>query len=443
MLEIFAPLLLLPPIKMTIDAMVLGFKLLQITAFLWGPFIMWEMAKGIKKSLKPLEFLQKQSFVLLEISIPRAMQKSPLAMELVLNAIHQSDIWFSLEMVSLEGKVRFFVYTPKDYVRHLQNHLYAQYPDLEVREADFDYVPRRPYSKEPEKYEIYGVEYKLAKDDFFPIKTYAEYGLDKLDIKEEFKIDPLTPLIETLGSVGRGQEMWIQIMVQASGKRFKKEVKEAVYWYEPWKKDWWKHQTGDISKGTWIDQYAKKVDEMKEKAKTKREQDVLHSVQRAMVKPAFDTGIRAIYIAEKDKYDKTQVNSLKQIFKTFGSGDLNSFDVNKAKETNISFGWDEVVDFPIIGRTKLADQGVASDVNFYDFWHAKELASELLAKRKKKFYLSYLDRAFFYAKGKPFILSSEELATIFHFPGQVSATPTFARIESRKVAPPPELVNVI
>ena len=39
----------------------------------------------------------------------------------------------------------------------------------------------------------------------------------------------------------------------------------------------------------------------------------------------------------------------------------------------------------------------------------------------------------------PLVLNSEELATIYHFPGQVAETPTFKRIESKRAEPPQNL----
>jgi hypothetical protein len=47
----------------------------------------------------------------------------------------------------------------------------------------------------------------------------------------------------------------------------------------------------------------------------------------------------------------------------------------------------------------------------------------------------------FFPSHKPniFVLSSEELATIFHFPGMVSETPSFKRIESKIAKPPSNL----
>ena len=40
---------------------------------------------------------------------------------------------------------------------------------------------------------------------------------------------------------------------------------------------------------------------------------------------------------------------------------------------------------------------------------------------------------------KPIVMTTEELATIFHFPGQVATTPTISRSSSKKAEPPPNL----
>ncbi|MCK5027223.1 MAG: hypothetical protein KAS07_02295, partial [Candidatus Pacebacteria bacterium] len=60
---------------------------------------------------------------------------------------------------------------------------------------------------------------------------------------------------------------------------------------------------------------------------------------------------------------------------------------------------------------------------------------------KQNLFNAYKRREYFYPKGKfkPFVLNSEELATIYHFPGMVAETPTFGRIESRRGEPPTNL----
>jgi hypothetical protein len=47
----------------------------------------------------------------------------------------------------------------------------------------------------------------------------------------------------------------------------------------------------------------------------------------------------------------------------------------------------------------------------------------------------------FFPSGKPYLfaLSNEELASLYHFPGIVSETPSFKRIESKIAKPPSNL----
>ena len=54
---------------------------------------------------------------------------------------------------------------------------------------------------------------------------------------------------------------------------------------------------------------------------------------------------------------------------------------------------------------------------------------------------AYVKRGAFYAPftRKLFVLNTEELATIYHFPGSVAKTPTISRIESKKGEPPTAL----
>ena len=57
---------------------------------------------------------------------------------------------------------------------------------------------------------------------------------------------------------------------------------------------------------------------------------------------------------------------------------------------------------------------------------------------------AYKLRSFFYPPYEnflqnSFILNAEELATIYHFPGNVSVTPTLSKIASKKSEPPSNL----
>ena len=69
-----------------------------------------------------------------------------------------------------------------------------------------------------------------------------------------------------------------------------------------------------------------------------------------------------------------------------------------------------------------------------------------LLAQKKKIIGEYQHRSFFIpeyipygARLKHFVMTTEELATIFHLPGNVARTPTMARVQAKKVEPPANL----
>lgn len=410
-----------------------AYNIITALAFVWAPLWMWEVLESMLKSYRRAAFLKKMEFTLVEIRIPRNIDKSPLAMELVLQALHQPfkptnryeqitkgkvNSWFSLEMVSTEGAVHFYIYTPKEYVKLITTHLYSQYPDVEVHEAK-DYVTRVPFGRDKQEWDLHAAEFILSKADPYPIKTYVDYGLDKLDLKEEFKIDPMTVVLEYLGSIGRGQHAWLQIIIQAHEERYKGKPKDRDWqkflseqWWKIGSEDWMKFVTNNYwtpPTQDWKKEADKLIEELKKKGGEKLsavQRKEIEAMERSTMKHGFDVGIRAMYVARKDKYDGSNIAGLMGIMKQFSSVELNGF-----KDNNV---------------TKIdKKQEIYTDAD--------------LLKAKKKMFDKYLRRGFFYEKGKPFVLNTEELATIFHFPGRVSATPTFSRIESRKAEPPSNL----
>jgi len=389
------------------------------TAPLWAPVVLGVVAARTWLYYLRANYLAAQEWVVLELKIPRDTYKSPLAMEVVLNGLFQtlgegtwydkyvlgkSRAWFSLEMVSIEGKVRFFLLTRPFFRAVVESNIYAQYPTVEIHQAA-DYTQHVPYGQEGSDWSLWGLEFKLTKADPYPIKTYVDYGLDK-DPKEEFKIDPLTPILEYLGAIGERQQAWIQILVRATKKDNKKE---GGLFGKPYD---WRKEGEEL-----VEELRKKYTEQKpkpgetfayEKTLTKGQQNEIAAIERNISKPGFDCGVRGVYLAKGDAFDATNIPGLLGAFRQFNSNDLNGF-----KPTNVTG-----VDMP---------------------W--KDFKGIRVAGKKAKLFNAYVRRSYFHPpyKRKPFVLNSEELATIFHFPGQVAETPTFGRIESKKIEPPTNL----
>ena len=60
------------------------------------------------------------------------------------------------------------------------------------------------YGFDPNKQGMFGVEYKLAKADPIPIKTYKDFGLDKPGLKPEETIDPMSHILEVMANSHSG-----------------------------------------------------------------------------------------------------------------------------------------------------------------------------------------------------------------------------------------------
>ncbi len=384
------------------------YDLLAFFAFIWGPVATVWVAHKLWLSYVRAAFMQRSfDFIMLEVKLPRTIDKTPLAMELVLQAFYQGGSgtwlerywdgkvkpWFSLEIVSIEGKVKFLIRTPSKFKKIIESHIYAEYPTIEVVEVQ-DYVSLAPYAHELKDWDLWGCEFALTKPDPFPIKTYVDYGLDKPGTKEEFKSDPITSLIEFLGSVGRGQQIWMQIMIQPNGDRYKTPGK----WFAT-------HDWKDEGKRVIKEIQAKAGDDGK---MSKSDIEATSAIERSLSKIGFDCGIRALYVAKTEHYDPSNIAGITGAFRQYNSQTLNGFRPNNA--IGFDYPWQDYKDYR-------------------------------LNKQKKEIYDAYVRRSFFYPPHKrtPFVLNTEELATIFHFPGGVAETPTFERIESRKGEPPANL----
>ena len=208
-------------------------SLLTVPSALWYVlppfliFITWQTWLDYAQAL----FIQKMDWVLLEIRIPKEITKPPQAMEIVLEIFNQSNDgtfierwwqgfvrqWFSLEIASIGGNIHFYVRTIKKFKNAIESQIYSQYSDAEVFEVP-DYTLDVPYAQHGGDWNLWATNFKLDKDDFYPIKTYVDYELDKSSTKEEFKVDPLTPVLELLGSIGPEEQVWMQILLMASKK---------------------------------------------------------------------------------------------------------------------------------------------------------------------------------------------------------------------------------
>lgn len=353
-----------------------------------------------------------QGYFLVEVQIPREIMKTPLAMETFLHAFWQKapstyidsywegkvQPWFSLELVSIGGKVRFFIWGPRKFKNIIEAQLYAQYPDVVILDAP-DYTDAVVHDLS--RFFMWGTYFKLTEKDVYPVKTYVDYGLDKPGTEEEEKVDPLTAVLEYLGSLSPREQVWIQVLI--TGHMERGLVAGHLFRTKDWKKEA-KTEIDKIRKEAGVGQFGFPL-------LTKGQSDKIAAIERSIDKHAFDTIVRAFYICPAGPPDPGAIPGLIGSMKQYSSNFFNGF----------KLGWFTDFDYP-----------------WLDFARIRRTSAERRMLRAYKlrsgFYLPYRN---FHCK--PFILSTEELATLYHFPGRVARTPTLSRIESRRSEAPPNL----
>lgn len=461
---------------------------------------------------------------LLEIRLPREIFKSPQATEMAAAAFLQAGgvgtwynkyvkgalpIFFSLEIASLEGDVKFFVRTQKKFVQLIQNNFYSQYPNIEITEAD-DYVTKIYYDHRSPKNGVgmWASDYFLSskftikdgdkekkiddvkiKNDPLPMKTYVDFGLDK-DPKEEFKHDPLTPILEWFGSLKKGEYAWYQIMVQDESNYNNKKfpgfyINETDHSHITFsdlvklrlnsiRKTKPKYKKGDQvlddygnpktktkkvkqQDGSFIDEevpvlYAQddKGSDKKDNDLTEEEKNEIKLILRKAAKPAVLCAMRVVYIAAPGSFNAQNIQSILNVPKHFSAPGFNTFGLSPADPYD--YDWQDFMKrrrpwrkeeffeayvereafYPHIeSRTKGSKPRSFVDI---DDWWDWALFTRSLGFRKIG---RIMWEGFFYPTHHPhadnaFVLNLEELATLWHLPGATATTPGIRRVDSVK-----------
>lgn len=381
--------------------------------------------------------------IMLEITIPKEVLKPIRAMETVLSNLWQvlfdapGDFWekyidgkfilsYSFEIAAINGEPRFFLRIPKSNQDAIEAAIYAQYPDAEITVIE-DYTKSVPQDIPNREWDLWGADYKLRKPNPYPIKTYTKFETER-EALEEKRIDPIASLLEAMAKTGPGEQIWVQIMAKPISN---KEV--------PWVDEGFKIRdeiarrppskaasrrpllleaadiliAGNIPGATKEEERELIPPEMK---LTPGERDIVSAIEEKISKLAFETNVRFIYLGQKDKFFKPRLRLPLSYFGAFTTENLNAI---------VPHGQ------PLL--TKIRKSWFLPINLFYE---------RRLYLRKRSIFRKYVNRQtpFHPLDGGTFILNTEELATLYHFPGRrVAPAPFFERIEAKKGEAPPGL----
>lgn len=399
----------------------------------WNDYIKDKYIKGLK-------------WILLEVTPPPDVQKSPKIAENFFSGLHsvyskpvtgrkrllegKVQDWYSFEIVGDEGDIHFYIRTLEGNRNVVESQIFAQYPEAEIKVVDSDYVNNLPTRLPDGEYDLFGAELIFTKPNPYPIKTYPFF--EEEGGKDEFKrTDPLAPLAEIMSAIGPGEHLWLQLVARPTGDGWAKDeaqpVIDKILGKQPKAP---KGGVGDevvsfLDKGmnTTITFFGGGAFTPPEKKEEKKDTDpskltpgqkfVLEQVENKANKLAFKAGHRFLYIARKDVFNRGRISSVIGMFKQLYSNQMNTFKPNGKVDTDPkgALAWF----FP-------KETGFGKAKRVY--------------RRKKEIYEAYRDRKFV---EQPNIMSTEEMATVFHLPGINVKAPSLPRVEAKKGQPPVSL----
>jgi len=374
--------------------------------------------------------------VLIEVRIPRESLKPIRAMETVMTGLWQLygppnwyEKWwkgefilsYSFEIVAIDGVPHFYIRLPERYRTIAESHIYSQYPEAEISLVD-DYTQNVPQDIPDKDWEMWGTDYKLTRPESYPIKTYPQFETER-ETEEEKRIDPIAGLLEGMARLKSGEQIWVQIVATPTldelpwvkdGEKLRDKLvrrKEA-----PAPKPMIQELFDLVVMGQPPGAQKKEEDgEIPPEMKlTPGEKEVVAAVEKKIGKLGFITNVRYIYLARRDAFSSSNIRIAMSYFVNFVTENFNGI-----------VPWGETI-------TKVKQ-------NWYDwFWFVKRR----LYLKKRRIFRNYVlrENPKFPQEGGTFMLNTEELASIYHFPSRmVAPAPLVPRVEAKKGEAPSEL----
>jgi len=287
---------------------------------------------------------------------------------------------FSFEIVASRSRIAFYVVTPKSEARYLEQQIHAHYPAAVIEEMD-------DYNSFSLNGQIAAAYLKTNKSLIFPLKTYQ-----KMDV------DPFNSVISVLSKLSKDESLAVQYTVRSARGDWHRKVRQAVTKI---------HQKNSVAEGL--------------RATT--------SFGRAL------NILRDVLAIKKKSTDPNNPPPVKKL------SAVEEEIIKTIEEKNLKAGLDVNIRLVACAKTKeqanLYIENIVSTFTEYNNFSYGNIFSRAKKKNVDRVINDFIYRHF---RGKAsFLLNSEELASIFHFPLSTTETPNILWLTA-KIAPAPEAV---
>lgn len=379
---------------------------------------------------KRANFLAKQEYCLLAIDVPKENEQSLKAVEYIFSSLHSTrskgtlyerywlgrvPLGFSFEIVSIEGYIQYLIRAPTNFRNLVEAAVYSQYPEAEITEIE-DYIRMIPTNVgQPDcDYKLFGTEFVQEKPALYPLRVYVQF---EHSFAQVFA-DPLAGLLEVFSQLKKGEIAAYQLVVRPTADDWKAVgtalVKKLIGAKVEAKKNladkavdqllgtlgWLSEQIYSLWGG--IKEEKKKDSEYPSKMLylSPGERSTVEAIENKMARLGCKVKMRVIYLAHKDLYSKAR-----GITVTLSS--IKQFNADNALKV----------------YKKL-------------FTLAEYFFIEQRVNYKRRRLIRFFKERNTLKLGKPMILNTEELATMWHFPTIGVKTALIKTIESKKAEAP-------
>lgn len=290
---------------------------------------------------------------------------------------------FSFELVASHNKIAFYVVSPEREARYMEQQIHAHYPEAMIEEVD-------DYNIFHLKSQIAAGYLKTTKQFLFPIKTY-----------QEMEFDPMNSLINVLSKLKKEESIVIQYTVRSAKGAWHRRVRRLV------------HQIN-------------KKNSVKEGLRSSWEKTIFNS-------------LNSLTSSHKKEKDNIQNNNDSAPKLTAIEEEM----LKKVEEKNSKAGLE--VNIRVIACAQNKEQAnvhledIANAFSEYNNFSYGNNFSRIYKKNVDKIVKDFIYRRFH--ERINFLLNSQELASVFHFPLSTTETPNILWLNAKSAAAPANIPN--
>jgi len=288
---------------------------------------------------------------------------------------------YSFEMVANDNRISFYVVSPEDSARYIEQQIHAHYPEAVIEEVE-------DYNSFSLSGQTMAGCIRTTKRFLFPLKTYQ-----KMDV------DPMNSLINVLSKLGKDESIAIQYVVRSARSYWHKKVRKVVRRIhkknsvaEGLKYNWFIAISpffSDIFKSNKPKQLDQNEQQENIKKLTSLEEEMLKTIEEKNSKAGLDVNIRIISSAKSKQQAGVYLENIASAFSEYN---------------NFSYG----NNFSRVNKK-----------------NSDKLIADFIYRRFKE-------------KGN-FLLNTEELASVFHLPLSSTETPNISWLTAKNAAAPADV----